>query len=122
MQSLAFSAHWPTRLPGAASLIGAFLGDLAARGLIEIGGHTLSTVGFFAVAKRDGKQRLIMDTRIANLQFKDPPHTDEAAQVPPSWANDLINAVRGMRGAHAAPPPPTPTGQRPPRPKAKAKA
>ena len=54
---------------------------------------------------------------------QDSPHTEEAAQAPPSWASDLINAVRELRGARSPPPPPAPAGGvRPPRGAAAAKA
>ena len=55
---------------------GAFLAELAVRGLIEFVPLSDATSGFFSVAKREGKQRLIIDTRIANTYFRDPPHTD----------------------------------------------
>ena len=53
-----------------------FLDDLHTRGLVEFGAHKAPTIGFFAVSKKDGRQRLIMDTRLANAAFKDPPHTE----------------------------------------------
>ena len=55
---------------------GELLAALSARGLIELGPLASPTCGFFTVAKKDGRQRFIIDTRIANLTFIDPPHTD----------------------------------------------
>jgi len=49
----------------------AFLGDLFARDLVEVGVSTHEVTPFF-VRKKDGKLRLIFDTRSANLAFSPP--------------------------------------------------
>ena len=60
--------------------------------------------------------------RPSDGDIQTPPHSEEAAQAPPSWASDLINAVRELRGARSPTPPPAPNGVRPPRAVAKAGA
>ena len=49
--------------------------QLAQRGLIKFGEAAAPTVGVFFVKKSDGRQRLIIDTRAANMRFRKPWHT-----------------------------------------------
>ena len=55
-----------------------FITELTERGLLRwrkaVTGER-HTLGVFFVAKKDGKLRLIFDTRVANLQFCAPPAT-----------------------------------------------
>ena len=54
---------------------GQFIRDLLDRGLVELVAETDSLLGVFFVSKKDGRMRLIFDTRIANAYFTEPPHT-----------------------------------------------
>ena len=64
---LAFDA----RLRGNPRLYGRFLGDLFAKDLITVG-TARARVAPFVVPKKDGRQRLIFDTREANHHFAPP--------------------------------------------------
>jgi len=68
-----------------------FLKHLAKLGLVRFGRSRKSTVGLFFVAKKDGRLRLIFDTRIANCVFVEPPHTE----LPTSAAFSKLEAPVG---------------------------
>ena len=67
---------------------GAFIRDLMDRGLIELVAETEAYLGVFFVGKKDGRLRLIFDTRIANAYFRDPPHT--ALPSAGAWAQQEL--------------------------------
>jgi len=50
------------------------LGDLAARGIIRFDAERQSTIGALCVPKKGDRQRLVIDTRIANCRFIEPHH------------------------------------------------
>ena len=55
-----------------------FLGELQSRQMVRwcrTDATGESNVGCFFVHKRDGRQRVIFDTRVANLQWRPPPTT-----------------------------------------------
>ena len=55
---------------------GQFVSSLCSRGVLELcAAPGLTEVGFFAVAKKNGRQRLVVDARTANQHFRDPPGT-----------------------------------------------
>ena len=51
-----------------------FIADLWARGLIRFDAEAETTVGVFHVPKKGGRQRLAVDTRVANCHFIEPHH------------------------------------------------
>jgi len=53
-----------------------FIDTLIAAGLVQLGSLLKSSVGVFFVKNKNGRLRLIFDTRIANTRFVDPSHTD----------------------------------------------
>ena len=70
------------------AVYGAFLRDLLDRGLIELVAETGAFLGVFFVGKKDGRLRLIFDTRVANAYFMDPPHT--ALPSAGAWAQQEL--------------------------------
>ena len=48
---------------------------VAIIGIIGGGPHKNSILGMFFVRKKDGSQRFIFDTRVANCHFRKPPRT-----------------------------------------------
>ena len=55
---------------------GQFVSSLCSRGVLELCATPgLTEVGFFAVAKKNERQRLVVDARTANQHFRDPPGT-----------------------------------------------
>jgi hypothetical protein len=63
---------------------GRFLRQLLDGGVCELGPDCKHTVGIFFVSKRSGKLRMILDTRLANTEFRSPPHTNLPSAA--SWA------------------------------------
>lgn len=55
---------------------GGCLDDLARRRLVSFGREKPASVGVFFVPQKDGRLRLIMQTRMANTLFVDPPYTE----------------------------------------------
>ncbi|CAK0867614.1 unnamed protein product, partial [Prorocentrum cordatum] len=54
-----------------------FIGELLVRGLIDLGERTEATVGIFFVFKSDKRSlRMIADTRVANMRFRLPAHSE----------------------------------------------
>ena len=53
-------------------LYGEFCRRLQARGLIEFRSACVEQVGAFTVWKKNGKQRLVIDARLANMHFEQP--------------------------------------------------
>ena len=56
-------------------LYGKFLGELIDNGILEVAGTVRATAGVFFVKRKDGKARLIFDTRVPNAHFRSPPAT-----------------------------------------------
>ena len=57
-------------------IYGGFLSELFDKGIVSFRTESKSFLGIFFVRKKNGKLRMILDTRIANCFFKSPPHTD----------------------------------------------
>ena len=72
------------RLRDKPALYAKFVALLWKSGLVEFEAPSPPTVGAFAVGKKDGRQRLVLDTRVANLEFKTPWHC--ALPTPGAWA------------------------------------
>ncbi|CAK0904966.1 unnamed protein product [Prorocentrum cordatum] len=54
-----------------------FIGELLVRGLIDLGERTEPTVGIFFVCMSDKRSlRMIADTRVANMRFRPPAHSE----------------------------------------------
>ena len=64
---------------------------LLARDLIELQVGGKSYLGVFFVAKKNGAIRMILDTRVVNCFFKDPPKT----QLPSASALTAIECQAG---------------------------
>lgn len=60
-----------------AATYGAFLSHLARSGMLgfSIADGRRGALGVFFVSKKDGRLRLIFDTRILNCSFREPPRT-----------------------------------------------
>ena len=71
---------------------GAFLVDLASRGLLEWHPAGEAYLGVFFVPKKDGRQRMILDTRVVNAHFIDPPKT----RLPTAAALTGFESVAGQ--------------------------
>ena len=61
-----------------------FIKDLLDRELVSLRPPAEATVGVFVVAKKNAKQRLILDTRVANVRFKNPWHAELPSAA--SWS------------------------------------
>ena len=55
-------------------LYAGFIADLWTRGLIRVDAEAETAVGSFCVPKKGGRQRLVIDTRVANCHFIEPHH------------------------------------------------
>eukprot|EP00973_Karenia_brevis_P021000 2888012-Karenia_brevis.AAC.1 len=60
------------------STYGKFLGDLYKHGQLEMAEFDVEVTPFF-VERKDGRQRLIFDTRAANMHFEEPPYVSLAS-------------------------------------------
>ena len=67
-----------------------FIRTLVDAGIVGLGPQIEATVGIFFVAKSNGKQRIIFDTRIINTSYRDPEHTSLPSAS--AWANIQIPA------------------------------
>ena len=63
------------RLAGGSDCYAGLLEDLLEKGIVEVDSEITETCGLFVVKKKDGRQRLIFDTRRSNLHFRVPPYT-----------------------------------------------
>ncbi len=55
---------------------GRFIRTLLDGGVCELGIEYKHTVGILFASKSSGKQRMILDTRLANAEFRSPPHAN----------------------------------------------
>ena len=69
-----------TRLAAQGFDYGHFIYELWGKGILELGraADVKEQAGVFCVLKKDGKLRLIFDTRRSNMHFADPPHVELA--------------------------------------------